>query len=196
VFNSTVEDAIGIEKPPPPFFQFGVSGTSFGPLAQLRNQGFFDPATPHRYAVVLTDGESGPFDTAALRQALALEQQLATLPGRPVPRPEAPVSLLVVRVGGEQDRIRYGGGRIEAAYRPDPHAAANLGSLAAVTNGRAYEVSRVAAVTTELKRLVGSGRTSAQGVKTKTVPLAPYVVLLTFLPLGIVLRRRNLARII
>ena len=195
VFNSTVEEAIGVEKPPPPFFQFGVSGTSFGPLATLRNQGFFDPATKRRFAVVLTDGESGPFDPNALSQALTVAQQVATLPGRPIPAVVAPVSLLVVRVGTGADRIYHGPGKIEAAYRPNVRAAEDAAALASATHGHAYDIAQLAAAGVGLKQLVGSGRSSLQGVKTKTMALAPYLVLLALLPLGVVVRRRNLTAI-
>jgi hypothetical protein len=195
VFNSTVEEAIGVEKPPPPFFQFGISGTSFGPLAGLRNQGYFDPSKPRRFAIVLTDGESGPFDTAALRQALALPPQIASLPGRPTPRAEAPVSLLVVRIGAPSDHVYDSKGRIEAAYRPLPQATANAESLASTTRGRAFPVADLPAAATELERLAGTGRSTRQGERTKTIALAPWVVLVAFVPLGLVIRRRNLTNV-
>lgn len=194
-FNSTVENVIGVLKPPPPFFTFGVSGTSFGPLAGLRNQGYFTPTTQHRVAIVLTDGESGPFDPAALRQALSLSQRTSVFPGRPIFRIEPPVSLLVVRVGSPTDKIYDSRHNIEAAYRPLPQAAANTDSLARSTHGRAIPVTDLAAASAALKRLTGSGHTSRQGVKTKTIALAPWVVLVAFLPLGLVLRRRNLVNI-
>jgi hypothetical protein len=191
-FNSTVENVVGVLKPPPPFFTFGVSGTSFGPLAGLRNQGYFTPATRHRFAVVLTDGESGPFDPAALRQALVLSQRISVFPGRPIFAVEPPVSLLVVRVGSPTDKIYDSRRRIEAAYRSLPQAAANTESLAAATHGRAYPVADLASATAALRKLTGSGNVSRQGIRTKTIGLAPWVVLLAFLPLGFVLRRRNL----
>jgi hypothetical protein len=59
MLRDLVENAVGVEKPLPPFLVYGVRGTSFGPLAQLRSQGFFNPKTPHRVAILLTDGESG-----------------------------------------------------------------------------------------------------------------------------------------
>jgi uncharacterized protein (DUF58 family) len=191
-FNSTVEEAIGIEKPPPPFFQFGIPGTSFGPLAQLRNQGFFDPKTKHRFAVVLTDAESGPFDPSALRTALVDPNTRPTFPGRPIYTTEPPVSLFVVRVGDPTDRIYRSSNDIESAYRADPRAAENADSLAAVTRGRAYTTADLHEDAAALQKLVGSGGSSFEGTRTKTETLAPYVVLLAFFPLGVVLWRRNL----
>jgi hypothetical protein len=194
-FNSTVENVIGVLKPPPPFFSFGVSGTSFGPLMTLRNQGYFNPTTKHRFAIVLTDGESGPFDPAALRQSLSLSQPVSVFPGRPIFRVEPPVSLLVVRVGSPTDKIYDSLHRVEAAYRAPPQAAANTQSLARSTHGQAFPVSDLAAASAALKRLTGSGNGSVQGVKTKTIALAPWVVLAAFVPLGFLLRRRNLTSI-
>jgi hypothetical protein len=186
---------IGVEKPPPPFFQFGISGTSFAPLAGLRNQGYFSPATKHRVAVILTDGESGPFDPAAMKQSLLLSPTTGAFPGRPIPSVEAPVSLLVVRVGNGTDRIYDSARRVEAAYRPDPHAVASVDSLAFATRGHAVTAANLSAASATLKQMTGSGRTSLQGMNTKTIALAPYVVLLAFAPLALVLRRRNLTSI-
>lgn len=194
-FNSTVEESIGVERPPPPFFTFGISGTSFAPLAGLRNQGYFNPGTDHRFAVVLTDGESGPFDPAAVKQALSLPQLIATSPGRPILQVESPVSLLVVRIGSANDRIYDGPHRIEVAYRPQPHAEANVESLAFATHGYAFTVADLAAASAALRRMAGSGRTSLQGIKTKTIALGPYVVLFAFAPLALILRRRNLTNL-
>jgi hypothetical protein len=191
-FDSTVETAIGVERPPPPFFKFGVSGTSFGPIGTLRNQGFFNPATKSRYVVVLTDGESGPFDPDALKAQLVLApQRQAVFPGRPLTAPEAPVSLLVVRVGTPSDRIYSGPNTVEAAYHPDARAGEIADELAAVTGGRAFTAARLSPAISALKRLVGSGHGSLQGVRTKTTALAPFIVLLIFAPLGLVLRSRN-----
>jgi hypothetical protein len=194
-FNSTVFDAIGVERPPPPFFKFGVSGTSFGPLALLRNQGFFAPEIKHRYAIVLTDGESGPFDPSALHQALSLSQQAPTFPGRAIQTTEAPVSLLVVRVGSAVDRIYHSRQGIEAAYRPSARAQQNAADLAAVTGGRAYDTAHLGDAVNALDQLVTGGRVSRRGQDTKIRSLALYVALLALVPLGIVLRRRNLAAV-
>jgi hypothetical protein len=192
-FNTTVLQAIGIEKPPPPFFKFGLSGTSFAPLAGLRNQGYFNPATKHRFAVVLTDGESGPFDPTALKQALSQPPLVATFPGRPIAKAEAPVSLLVVRVGAPTDHIYDSLHRIEVAYRPELRAADNAESVARAGRGHAFAVADLKAASAALKRMTGSGHSTLQGINTKTIALAPYVVLVALAPLGLILRRRNLA---
>jgi len=194
-FNSTVEGSIGVERPPPPFFQFGVSGTSFAPLAGLRNQGYFSPATAHRYAVILTDGESGAFDPNALGQALRLPPVAPAFPGRPIPAAEAPVTFLVVRVGSPSDRIYGPGGAVEAAYRPELHAAANAAALATATHGRAFAYSDLGDASAALRKMTGAGHVSAEGLRTKTLGLAPYVVLVAFVPLGLVILRRNLANV-
>jgi hypothetical protein len=194
-FNSTVEDAIGVEKPPPPFFQFGISGTSFACLSQLRNQGYFDPKIVHRYAIVLTDGESGAFDPTALKQALLEPPPRGGFAGRLAPSNEPHVSLLVIRVGSNLDHVYDGPRTVEAAYRPDPRAEANVETLASTTSGKPYDVAHLDAATAALRRLVGQGHIAREGTKTKTKTLAPYLVLLAFVPLGLIISRRNLTAV-
>jgi hypothetical protein len=189
-FDTTVEEAVGVLKPPPPFFKFGISGTSFGPLSQLRNQGYFLPSVRHRYAIVVTDGESGPFDASALRQALTTSTRSSAFPGRPLQTPEPPVQLIVVRVGSQDDRIYRSATSVEAAFRPSAHAAAEADSIAFATGEHAYDAGDLSAAASALRRVVGAGRTTLQGVRTKTTTLAPYVVLLALLPLALVVRRR------
>ena len=73
-FDSTVENAIGVERPPPPALELGLTGTSFRPLMELRDTGFFNPDTEHRFAILLTDGESSQFDPASLADSLSGER--------------------------------------------------------------------------------------------------------------------------
>jgi hypothetical protein len=195
-FNSTVENALGILKPPPPFLQFGVTGTSFGTLSRLRDEGFFSPTTKQRFAILLTDGESGPFEADALGSALARTIIPYQIPGRPpVGQPEPPVSIFIVRVGNGNDRIYNADGSIEATYRPDPRASIIVRTLADAANGHAGSAGQLSATAAALRKAVGSGHSSLQGVKPKTITLAPYVVLLAFAPLALIIRRRNLTKI-
>jgi hypothetical protein len=196
-FDSTVESAVGIEKPPPPFFQSGVTGTSFAAIDSLRNQGFFNPTITHRFAILLTDGESGPIGTSAVGQAL---EQSATAAqsygnGRLAQKLESPVVLFIVRVGGTRDRIYHADGSIEAAYRPDPQAPVIVSTLAAAAGGRAFTIANLSAAEAALRQAVSAEHTSLRGVNTKTTTLAPYVVLAAFAPLILIIRRRNLTNI-
>src|SRR5262245_11977191 len=109
VFNVTVANAIGIEKPPPPALKVGLPGTSFWPLTAQRDQGYFDPKTKRRFVILMTDGESGPYPIAAVAEAFRKTAPPAPpqYPGAAPQQAQAPITLVVVRVGGPHDRI-YG----------------------------------------------------------------------------------------
>jgi hypothetical protein len=198
IFNSTVQNAIGFGKPAPPFLQVGLPGTSFWSLSVLRDQGFFDPTTKHRFVILLTDGESGTFPFDAVGHALA--DTVVPPPASPGARglnrqPEPPVRLFIVRIGGAKDRIYNAYGSIEAAYRPDARAAEIVGTLAAAAHGQAFTTANLSATAAALRKAVGSGHSTLQGVNTKTIHLAPYIVLVAFAPLALLIWRRNLTKI-
>lgn len=193
-FNSTVEKAVGVEKPLPPFLVYGVRGTSFGPLAQLRNQGFFNPTTSHRVAILLTDGESGAIAPTTIADALSLSTPppgnnlVRGLPPRP---PEPPVSLIVVRVGSGSDRIYDSNGALERNYRPDPTAGSTVRSLVAAAHGRAFTTGQLGQVGNAIRSSLGSGGARRVGLTTKTLNLAPYFALAALIALGFVIWKRN-----
>jgi hypothetical protein len=196
-FNTTVEDATGIEKPPPPFLLTGVLGTSFGPLSELRNQGFFNPTTTHRLAILLSDGESGAIAASTIGQALTLT---STTPSRGfggflARAPEPPVSLFIVRVGGSSDRIYYSNGQIERTYRPDPTAASTVASLAAAAHGQVFTTADLSEAGSALRRALGSGGSHPVGTKTTTFNLAPFLAFAALIPLAFVILRRNLTQL-
>ena len=82
VFDSTVR-SLTSNTPPPR--EVSRVATSFGALREIQPSGFFSAAERNRALLVITDGESDPFDAAAVARTLA------------TPRT---VHLVVVRVGG------------------------------------------------------------------------------------------------
>jgi len=88
VFTASLEDALTIGQPPPRGYD--DVGTLFEAVDTLASGTFFSPAAKHRVAIVLTDGESRPFDPALLREALAAGPN---------------VDFVVMRVGGPRDRV-------------------------------------------------------------------------------------------
>jgi hypothetical protein len=98
-FDSVVR-SLGIEDPPPR--ETSTVATTFDALAALAGNGFFRRSETRRAVLLVTDGESRPFDAAAVRSALA----------------RARIRLVTVRVGSGADRIPG-----EPAYRPDPGGA-------------------------------------------------------------------------
>jgi hypothetical protein len=191
VFNSTVRNAVGIENPPPPALQLGVTGTAFSALAPIRNEGYFDPRKKKRLVILLTDGESGPYEPAALADTLVHAGGQPGL-GSFVGRSEPPISLFIVRVGSTADRIYESRRTIEAAYRPDPRASVIVSALASATKGHAFDAGSLSGASDALRTALGSGKTVTRGVSTKTIALAPYVVLVAFAALAVIIRKRNL----
>src|SRR5258705_5811781 len=67
--DATLQRSVGIEEPPPR--STAVRATSFAALADVPASGFFDRSAKRRVIVLLTDGESAPFDPSALGRALS-----------------------------------------------------------------------------------------------------------------------------
>ena len=68
-FASTVTDAVAINAPPPR--DENTRATTFAALGEAAAPGFFPKAATRRVLIVVTDGESRPFDAAGLAQTLA-----------------------------------------------------------------------------------------------------------------------------
>jgi hypothetical protein len=174
-FDATVREAVGIERPPPQTVE--VVATTLAPLVDLATQGYFAPTARRRLVVLLTDGESQPYEAAAVARALE------SGPG---------VSLVSVHVWGAGERVFGPSGRPEAAYRADPRSGPELDRLAAATGGRAFDEDELDAAAGAARRALGEGPTAARGVRPETTALAPYVAGLAFIPLLVVLVLRNL----
>ena len=168
-FDSTVRAAIRDEEPPP--LELAPNATTFAALSALGTDGFFAPTLKKRVVVLLTDGESQPFDAAATGAAL----------GAPV---------VVERIWNASERI-YRGGAADASYRPDPAAGALVAQLVSSTRGTV--ASGAGAAAADVRRDLGAGPTRAGAGAVAQTPLAPYVALAALVPLGLLLRRRTLA---
>lgn len=175
VFGAVLDRVVGIDKPPPA--SFNVRATTLGALTALANRNFFTREVEHRVAIVLTDAESRPFASASV--------------GRVFERPPG-VRAIFVRYGNLDERVYTLDGGAESGYSPDPDAPETARSLAAATGGAAFEEGAVADVADRVREMIGSGETEVEQDDRREIPLAPYSVALAFLPLGLVLRRRNL----
>jgi hypothetical protein len=190
-FDSTVDQVIGIEEPPPPTLSYGVLGTSFGPLSYIRSDGYFAPSAKKRLIVLLTDGESAPYDPQATAAALTRLAPVYSFSGV-ASEPDPPISLVIVRVGGPSDRIYMSNGEIDAAYRPEPRANDIVDGFASLTNGGAYTSSSLGQASHRIRQLLGKGEEIQQGTRTQTITLTRYIALAALLAAGFVLWRRNL----
>lgn len=167
-FDSTVRSALRSEEPPP--LELAPNATTFTALSALGTDGFFAPARKRRVVVLITDGESQPFDSASIGALGA--------------------SLVVERIWNASERIYRGGAR-DAAYRPEPASAALVAQLVSLTGGSLAPSPGAAAAVA--RRDLGTGPTRAEAGGVAHTPLAPYVALATLVPLGLLLRRRHLA---
>lgn len=176
-FDATVRGAIGIEQPPPA--STGVTASTLAALAQVPAGGTFAPTARKRALVVLTDGESRPFDPGAVASALGRDPATA---------------LVLVHVWGAREAIFAADGTREAGYRPDPESAAALSSLAAASGGSVFGERDANRVASAVRKALGQGPTARAGVDRRRQPLGRYAALGALVPLGVLLRRRNVFR--
>ena len=170
-FDATLQRSVGIEQPPPQ--AVNVRATTFDAVTAIPASNVFAPEATRRVVVLLTDGETRPFDAGALGGAFEK------------------TALVVVGVRRDGEAVYVGAGRPEAGYGPDPSASASLGALAAATGGRAYGESDGGAVEARLSALLGKGPTKAVvGRARRETTLAPYVAVAALLPLALLARRR------
>ena len=175
LFDATLDDALGIERPPPDRLGRGRA-TSLGSLGLLATRNFFGENASRRVAVVFTDGESLPYDALDLRDKLG----------------QGNVTLVVVRIWAPEERIYDARGTVLAAYRPDPAAQTALDTDMATVGARVLRPADVDGVAEAARRAVGAGPVGPAGRELRTTALAPYAVLGSFLPLAFLLWRRNL----
>lgn len=174
-FTATLERSVGVDRPPP--VNFNRTATALGALAALPTRGFYSPEITRRVAVVFTDAESRAFSTAGLASVYQ--------------RPPG-VLALIVRVGDTDERVYTIEGDLERDYRPEPDSARTAQLLASATGGLAFDEGDESAIVRSIRSYVGSGRTAVRGDERTKFALAPFAVAFAFLPLGLVVWRRNL----
>jgi uncharacterized protein (DUF58 family) len=174
VFDATIARAIDIERPPPRS-SFLTNATSLDSLASLASQRFFSTTAKRRLLVVLTDGESQSLNAARIARLFHLPP---------------PVETVFVHVWGGSERV-YSSGVAEPQYRPDPEARSRLDALATATGGAAYDESEQGAAARRARKVLGDGPTVAKGLRRDRTALAPYLAVVAFLPLTLLLWRRD-----
>jgi ribosomal protein S18 acetylase RimI-like enzyme len=178
VFTGVVEESVQIWEPRPAgSFRPGTRATDLESVAELGGNGYFAPEAKKRLLVVFTDGES--IEAFPERIAAGL-------------RRGHKVKMIFVHLWGADERIHLSDGRIDPNYRSDPAGAQLLTELAAETNGRVFAEDELPAAVDRARAEIGGGPTTRQGIERSRTPLAPWLVLIAAIPLGAVLRRRNL----
>jgi hypothetical protein len=173
-FRTTLARSIGIERPPP-VGGFLSRATRLESIATVATQSFFSPQARQRALVVLTDGESLPPTRSRLDLAFARPPGIRTL---------------FVQVWDANERV-FAGRLPEPAYRADPTAHDTLERFAAIVGGTVFTEGEQAEIKGSVREIVGSGPTVVRGERTEHVALAPFVSLSAFLPLVLLLWRRD-----
>ncbi len=182
VFRATLQKAVGIERPAPgtgflvaPGQVASRNATSFGALTGLGTQSFFSPEARHRLVVVLTDGESTDNTSAQVGESFR----------------RAGIDAIFVQFWGARERV-FTNGEAEPQYRPQPEARSVLDTLASSTGGSAFGEQNLTAAEQQAHIDVGNGPTRAvENRRGRRLPLAPYLAVAAFLPLGLLLWRRD-----
>ena len=172
-FTATVDRAIGIERPPPD--RRSRRATALGTLEDLGQANFFETGSRHRLAVVLTDGETLPIELERL--SLHLEE------GR--------ISTLFVLIWRKDEAIFETDGSRNPDYRPDATAPGGLRRIAGAVDGAVFAEAEVPELVAAVTAQVGSGPLVGQARELQSRELAPYLVVVSALPLLLLLWRRN-----
>ena len=174
VFIATSEDSIDIERPPPSYSQ--TLATSIEGLGDVPTKNYFTPAAKKRVLVVLSDGESRPLDNPdAFDEAFDRKPFIETI---------------FVRLWDQDERI-YLTGVAEVGYEPDVASEEQLRQMADLIDGRVIPENEAGSLADMVAEAVGSGPTTAREHEGRRRALMPWITLAAVLPLGFVLRRRN-----
>lgn len=180
VFEATLERVVDIEHPPPgSSFLTAVqtrlqNATSLASLASVAGRHFYSPTARRRLLVVLTDGESP--GTAAPKVGRSLQR--------------ARIEPVFVHFWGAKEQV-FSDGEPEVRYEPDPAARSILEGLAAASGGSVYGEGALGGVERRARQVLGAGPTVARGYRPDRIALAPYLALAAFVPLTLLLWRRD-----
>lgn len=174
VISAALHEAMGVERPGPSVSFTSTPTTTLESLAAVPRFNYFSPTARKRVLLVLTDGETRP-----------LEQDLSRAFRR---RPA--IETLFVRFWSADERI-YESGVAEDAYQPVQASGAALQQVASQVGGRIFSEQEPAAVVAAARDVLGTGPSKDQIIEGERRALMPWVTLAAFLPLGLILLRRN-----
>jgi hypothetical protein len=182
VFRAVLERSIDVDRPPPgsgfiltPEQTSRRNATSLSTLSDIATQRFYSPAARHRLLVVLTDGESLRVSPTAVGQKLQ----------------RAGIKTIFLQFWAANERV-FTGGVPERQYIPISTSRSILERLATATGGSVYDENQVSAAVRQAREDLGSGPTVVQkDERGRRLPLAPYLAAAAFLPLTLLLWRRD-----
>jgi hypothetical protein len=181
-FHAVVEHGVAIEDPPP--VRRATVATAYGALGNIATGHYFAARVKRRVIVLLTDGETNPFDPEQLAHHLSTQ---------------AGYRFLAIRFWNQNEAVFDANGQREPSYHPDPTGRVLLAELAAALGGRSYEEGQSSAAASYLRQVVGHGPVRRMREVPGYQTLAPYVaglaiglLLVGFTPVEL-LRRCTLA---
>ncbi|HEX3803557.1 MAG TPA: vWA domain-containing protein [Solirubrobacteraceae bacterium] len=181
-FDAVAVRAVTIEDPPP--VTNAAVATDYAALDDIATGNYFESRVRRRVIVLLTDGESNPFDPGQLAH------QLGT---------QAGYRFLAIRFWSQNEAVFDPDGSPEPGYHPDPTGRVLLAGLAAALGGRSFEESQISAAASYLRQVVGHGSTGRSRQVLGQRALAPYfaglalaLLLISVLPRGVIGRSRSL----
>jgi hypothetical protein len=177
VFAQTMRRVVDVEHPPP--LAPGARATSFDPLESFAGSDlFFTPTVERRVVVVLSDAELRQTDASLLAARI---------------KDGEPLRVVFVHVWDDGERIFAADGTPEAAYRADPTSTTQLAEVARLLGATTLGEDELDSAVTAVRAAVGVGGATRRVQRVETVALAPYAILASFVPLGLLLWRRNRA---
>jgi len=174
VLAATLGKTLSIESPGPSNV-YSTRATTFDTLAAAPTLNYFPPSAKKRVLVVLTDGETRP-----------LEEDLASALDR---RPR--IETVFVRIWQADERI-YVTGIAEFGYSADASSEVALERVASIIGGRVVSEGDTEALRQHVVRTLGRGPTTDRKHEGNRLALMPWLTLAAFVPLSLILYRRNL----
>jgi len=170
-FDSVLTRAVAIESPPPTE-TLVARVTTYDALENIGGGNYFEPGVKRRVVVLLSDGESLPFNAGEIT---------AQLP------PSLGYRFLAIRFWAADEGVYDPNGRREPGYHPYPAGKVFLAQLAASLGGRSYEEADLGDAAGYLHQVVGTGRTVSRRRAASVRTLAPFVAGVAVLLLALAL---------
>jgi hypothetical protein len=175
-FLGVIDRALGIDKPPAELPWGTANGTKLSVLGDLVRSNYFDPQARRRIVVVLTDGETRPFNAAATGKLFARRN----------------VHLVFVHVWAPNERVFDSDGSPNPFYLPDPATPQNVRFLAAELGAPVFDERQLPQAAGAVRAAAGTGKEGVLGHELQSRMLSPFLLLIALVPLGFILWRRNL----
>jgi hypothetical protein len=175
-FHATLDDAIGVERPPS-VRRGNAVGTNLAAFSTVPRTAFFTPESTRRVLVVFTDAETRSFDPGELQVAFRGSR----------------IATVLIRVGHDDERVFGERGLPDPAYRAPGGVDQAMATFAAATGGRAFDENEFGRAVGSVRRAIGETGPRMEAKDVEPTPLTAWAFGAAFLPLAFLLWRRNLS---